>query len=203
METLHFNVEPTYLVKQIIQIVYENIIDQFRNADFSYDEVIARNIRIHTGDFFTHHLTDEFINDEIIPELIKKEVTVLDNTPEHFSILWSVFIHSPSYVKHLNSKPLIDSGVFDKQTHKQYYARYGEHFLAITKAVQKAGIADKPLNEIDNYVMNNLVIVGQKIPCSYDKEWLQESIEDMTFDPQKWVIHFSKQAFNIYTSIHK
>ena len=153
MEKIHFSVDPRYLLKQMIYQIYEQNINQYKE-----DEEIE-NLKYLTYNFLyeSNILTDEYI-DKICDNMTDKDTLEIENTNEFRYNLWKSLINTDEYINFISRKPILDSGVFDKKSKREYKADFGEHFLSILSALEDAGV-----NEIqyDEYIEENLYIYGK------------------------------------------
>lgn len=152
MEKVTFNVDPRYLLKQIIYQIYEQNINQYKE-----DEEIE-NLKYSTYDFLykSDMLTDEYI-DEICVSMADNDTVEIENTNEFKYNFWKTLINTDEYIDFISQKPILESGVFDKKYKREYKANFGEHFLAILSALEDANI-DK--SQYDEYIELNLLIYG-------------------------------------------
>lgn len=153
MEKIHFSVDPRYLLKQMIYQIYEQNINQYKE-----DEEIE-NLKYPTYDFLykSNILTDEYI-DKICDNMTDEDTLEIENTNEFRYNLWKSLINTDEYIDFISQKPILDSGVFDKESKREYQSNFGEHFLAVLSALEDADV-DK--SQYDNYIEENLYIYGK------------------------------------------
>lgn len=153
MEKIHFSVDPRYLLRQMIYHIYEQNINQYKE-----DEEIE-NLKYLTYNFLykSNILTDEYI-DKICDNMTDEDTLEIKNTNEFRYNLWKSLINTDEYIDFISQKPILDFGVFDKKSKREYKAGFGEHFLSILSALEDAGV-----NEIqyDEYIEENLYIYGK------------------------------------------
>lgn len=153
MEKVTFSVDPRYLLKQMIYQIYEQNINQYKE-----DEAIE-NLKYLTYDFLygSNVLTDEYI-DKICDNMTDEDTLEIENTNDFRYNLWKSLINTDEYIDFINQKPILDSGVFDKKSKREYKANFGEHFLSILSALEDAGIDE---SQYDDYINENLYIYGE------------------------------------------
>lgn len=153
MEKVTFNVDPRYLLKQIIYQIYEQNINQYKE-----DEEIE-NLKYLTYDFLykSDILTDEYI-DEICLSMADEDIVEIENTNEFKYKLWKTLINTDEYIDFINQKPILNSGVFDKKHKREYKANFGEHFLSILSALEDSKVDE---SEYDDYINTHLLVYGK------------------------------------------
>lgn len=154
METVKLSFNPFNIIRQLIQQIYEQNINQYKN-----DESLEL-LKYATFDFLflNNHLSDEFI-DKICSTLTDSDELKIDNTNEFRYKLWRALINSDEYISYVNDKRILESGVFDKKYKREYEANFGEHFLAILSALKDANISKE---NADEYIEENLCIYGKR-----------------------------------------
>lgn len=153
MEKAHFTVDPRYLIRQMIYQIYEQNINQYKE-----DEEIE-NLKYLTYDFLykSNILADKYI-DKICDNMTDNDTLEIKNTDEFRYKLWKSLINTDEYINFISQKPILDSGVFDKKSKREYKANFGEHFLSILSALEDAGIDESQYND---YINENLYIYGK------------------------------------------
>lgn len=153
MEKAHFTVDPRYLIRQMIYQIYEQNINQYKE-----DEEIE-NLKYLTYDFLykSNILADKYI-DKICDNMTDNDTLEIENTDEFRYKLWKSLINTDEYINFISQKPILDSGVFDKKSKREYKANFGEHFLSILSALEDAGIDESQYND---YINENLYIYGK------------------------------------------
>jgi hypothetical protein len=152
MEKVNISVDPRYIVKQMIYHIYEQNINQYKE-----DEEIE-NLKYLTYDFLysSNSLADEYI-DKICDNMTDDDTLEIENTNEFKYNLWKSLINTDEYINFISQKPILDSGVFDKKSKREYKAGFGEHFLSILSALEDAGIDE---TQYDEYIDLNLFVYG-------------------------------------------
>lgn len=153
MEKVGLNIDPRYLIRQLINLIYEQNINQYK------EDYGLTKLKYATYDFLYNgnNLSDEYI-DKICSNLTDKDILEIENTDNFRYKLWYSLINSEEYLSYLKNKPILESGVFDKQYNREYEADFGEHFLSILSALKDAGISEL---QYDYYIEENLLIYGQ------------------------------------------
>lgn len=154
MKILHFDINPQNFIRMLIELIYEENIDEYNQSDMDLTK-----LKFLTYDFiFTiGHLTDDFI-DKICSELTNDDTLEIENTNEFRYNLWKALINSKEYIDYISDEPMLNSGVFDKKHNREYGADFGEHWVAIKSALIDANI---PEDEYDNYINTNLYLYGE------------------------------------------
>lgn len=153
MEKVSFNVEPRDLIRQLIILIYEQNINQYKEA------CGLTNLKYATYEFLYEddNLSDEYI-DKICSNLTNDDTLKIENTNDFRYRLWKSLINSEKYLNFLNNRPILESGVFDTKYNREYEADYGEHFLSIISALKDTGINEL---EYDFYIEENLLVYGK------------------------------------------
>lgn len=153
MEKVNISVDPRYIVKQMIYHIYEQNINQYKE-----DEEIE-NLKYLTYDFLysSNSLTDEYI-DKICDNMTDDDTLEIENTNEFKYNLWKSLINTDEYINFISQKPILDSGVFDKKSKREYKAGFGEHFLSILSALEDARIDE---SQYDDYINEKLYVYGK------------------------------------------
>lgn len=103
----------------------------------------------------------------------------------HFTVnprynLWKSLINTDEYIDFLNQRPILESGIFDKQYKREYKANFGEHFLSILSALQDAGIDE---SQYDYYIDENLCIYGKNYNNTNNLQEFEPLIEENKIKP--------------------
>lgn len=153
MEKVSFSIDPRDFIRQLIIIIYEQNINQYK------EDSGLTNLKYRTYQFLYegNNLNDEYI-DKICSNLTDDDTLKIENTDNFRYRLWKSLINSEEYLNILNNKPILESGVFDNKYNREYEADFGEHFLSILSALKDAGISEL---QYDNYIEENLLIYGK------------------------------------------
>lgn len=154
MEKINISVDPRYLLRQMIYQIYEQNINQYKE-----DEELVE-LKYATYNFLYNSKlleSDEYI-DKICSNLTDKDTLEIENTDEFRYNLWKSLINTDEYINAISQKPILDSGVFDKKSKREYKADFGEHFLSILSALEDAGIDE---SQYDDYININLFVYGK------------------------------------------
>lgn len=97
MERVTFNVDPRYLLKQMIYQIYEQNINQYKE-----DEELIE-LKYATYDFLYHSdvLTNDYI-DKICSNLTDGDTLKIENTNEFRYNLWKSLINTDEYINFIN-----------------------------------------------------------------------------------------------------
>lgn len=153
MEKVSFNVDPRDLIRQLIILIYEQNINQYKE-DYGLTKLKYGTYKfLYEG----NNLNDEYI-DKICLNLTDDDTLKIENTDDFRYKLWKSLINSEEYLNFLNIKTILESGVFDKKYNREYEADYGEHFSSILSALKDTGINEL---EYDFYIEENLLIYGK------------------------------------------
>lgn len=155
MEKVGLNIDPRYLIRQLINLIYEQNINQYKEDS----GLTNLKYRIYQFLYEGNNLNDEYI-DKICSNLTDEDTLKIENTDNFRYRLWKSLINSEEYLSYLKNKPILESGVFDKKYNREYEADFGEHFLSILSALKDAGISEL---QYDNYIEENLLIYGKII----------------------------------------
>lgn len=158
MEKVSFSIDPRDFIRQLIIIIYEQNINQYK------EDSGLTNLKYRTYQFLYegNNLNDEYI-DKICSNLTDDDTLKIENTDNFRYRLWKSLINSEEYLNILNNKPILESGVFDNKYNREYEADFGEHFLSILSALKDAGISEL---QYDNYIEENLLIYGKNYKSS-------------------------------------
>lgn len=158
MEKVSFNIDPRDFIRQLIIIIYEQNINQYKeDCDLTKLKYVTYKF-LYEG----NNLNNEYI-DKICSNLTDEDTLKIENTDNFRYRLWKSLINSEEYLNILNNKPILESGVFDKKYNREYEADFGEHFLSILSALKDAGISEL---QYDNYIEENLLIYGKNYKSS-------------------------------------
>lgn len=154
MEKTNFKINPRDLIRQLIIIIYEQNINQYKEDDFLVELKYATYDFLYNSNILEN---DEYI-DKICFNLTNEDTLEIENTTEFRYNLWKSLINSDEYIDFINQRPILKSGVFDKKYNREYWAKFGEHFLSVLSALKDAGINTL---QYDEYIESNLLIYGQ------------------------------------------
>lgn len=191
METIKLNCDPRQLIKMLLKMTYESNINQYNNSDED-----LTGLKYITVDFLTNdgYMTDIFI-DKICQNLADEEGNVeIKNDNSFRKALWTSFINSKEYLEHINKKPILETGVFNKLTKKEYLATFGNHFITILSILKEEKVEEE---NFDNYIENNLLVYGNShskfTPSEEDKELIELLKVREEVDKQKIVNEYVKK----------
>lgn len=154
MEKVSFNVDPRDLIRQLIILIYEQNINQYKEDEELVELKYATYYFLYNSKLLE---SDEYI-DKICDNMADEDTLEIKNTDEFRYNLWKSLINTDEYIDFLNQRRILESGVFDKQYKREYKADFGEHFLSILSALKDAGINAL---EYDFYIEDNLLVYGQ------------------------------------------
>ena len=163
MEKANFKINPRDLIRQLIIIIYEQNINQYKEDDYLVELKYATYDFLYNSNILEN---DEYI-DKICANLTNEYTLEIENTNEFRYNLWKSLVNSDEYINFINQRPILKSGVFDKQYHREYWARFGEHFLSVLSALIDAGIDE---SHYDEYIESNLIIYGKNYNNSKELE---------------------------------
>ena len=153
MEKVTFNVDPRYLIRQMIYQIYEQNINQYKENE----ELVELKYATYQFLYNSKLLENNNYIDKICSNLTNKDTLEIENTNKFRYNLWKSLINTNEYINFLNQRQILESGVFDKQYKREYNANFGEHFLAILSALKDAGIDEY---QYDEYIELNLLVYG-------------------------------------------
>lgn len=196
METVTFSIDPRALLRQLIQQIYEQNINQYK------DDENLEKLKYATFDFLfiNNHLNDDFI-DKICSTLTDDETLEIENTNEFRYNLWKSLINSKEYINYISDKPILKSGVFDKKYKREYKANYGEHWLSILSAVEDANITE---DEYDDYININIYVYGENynnLNILRDDTWPLQKDEKIKSLDKKQLVNDYQEKYWIKTTL--
>ena len=153
MEKVRFTVDPKYLIKQMIYQIYEQNINQYKEDKELIELKYATYYFLYNSKLLENN---EYIN-KICSNLTNKDTLEIKNTNEFRYNLWKSLINTEEYINFLNQRPILESGVFDKQYKREYKANPGKHFSSILSALEDAKIDE---SQYDEYIDLNLFVYG-------------------------------------------
>lgn len=116
METIHFDIKPQNFIRTLIQMIYEENINQYKEVD-NLD-----NLKYATFDFLfsDNHLSNEYI-DKICSEMTDDDTLKIENTNEFRYNLWKALINSEEYINHISNRNILND---KKQLVNDYQKKY-------------------------------------------------------------------------------
>lgn len=153
MEKVTFNIDPRYMIKQLIYLIYEQNINQYKEDE----ELVELKYATYNFLYNSKLLENNEYIDKICDNLTDDDTLEIENTDEFRYNLWKSLINTDEYIDFLNQRKILESGVFDKQYKREYKADFGEHFLSILSALKDVEIEE---SQYDDYIEKNLIIYG-------------------------------------------
>lgn len=176
MEKIHFTVDPRYLIRQMIYQIYEQNINQYKENEELVELKYATYQFLYNSKLLEN---DEYI-DKICDNMTDNDTLKIENTNKFRYNLWKSLINTDEYIDFLNQRPILESGIFDKQYKREYKADFGEHFLSILSALQDAGIDE---SQYDYYIDENLCIYGKNYNNTNNLQEFEPLIEENKIKP--------------------
>ena len=172
-ETVNISYDLMFIVRTALQIFIEK-----------QEKVITDKSKM-----FASYDTLKMITDEEIDDLLERwsdmnngKTTLFENGLEDAEQMWGMIWESEKYInkleKHICSG-FSGTGVYDKETKIFYECGTGYHYDAIKQALKnghkqlwekhQAFIKDESQDssEVDNFIMNNLVLIGNRYEENY------------------------------------
>lgn len=171
METTKLKYDPRQLIRMLLKMTYESNINQYNNSDED-----LTGLKYATVDFLTNdgYMTDIYI-DKICQNLADKDGNVEIKNDNNFrKALWKSFINSKEYLEYISKRPILETGVFNKLTKKEYLATFGNHFITILSILKEEKVEEE---NFDDYIENNLLVYGNNYSKFTPSEEDEELIE--------------------------
>lgn len=111
MEKVSFNVDPRDLIRQLIILIYEQNINQYKEDEELVELKYATYYFLYNSKLLE---SDEYI-DKICDNLTDNDTLEIENTNEFRYKLWKSLINTDEYIDFLNQRRILESGVFDMQ----------------------------------------------------------------------------------------
>lgn len=121
MEIVHFNIKPQNFIRTLIQLIYEQNIDQYKQFEMNLNK-----LKFLTYDFLftTDYLTDEFI-DKICSNVSSSDVIEISTANNFRYKLWNELINSDEYIEYINKHNILEHADFDiKELVNEYQEKY-------------------------------------------------------------------------------
>ena len=162
-EQVYFNYNPLYLTRLMINMYVNRQLNNF--GDTHETEYIQKAVQD-----TTEYVPDDFLDD--IMKTIAKEQGCKDefNISNHIDIIFDRITKTDEFKKYLKDAffniPPFDTYIVDKTTNKVYKTDFAHHFETIMDIIQLYPELDT-VEKQDNFVMNNLKLVGTDRDQSY------------------------------------